>query len=247
MLFQEHGGHDDQRGQGKGCCFYKFFISQCFAVCKRHMYCKRVEHMNAGQDIRRSICTVQPFYYICEDIISWKFGRTYVLSIWINIGNNQENSHSHHKIKCQLIVFMFVFVKKYKINHSQDHVWKPQHIRNDKELTKWNPVIKYCMYDMIAVNRSVLQVTEEQDINDAVNSNHKSMPVFGNKTFQNFTFFGELFHTISYHLHTAFTNKFSHKVYKNFIKKFSIKFSVLQSFNIKQNKDFTAFYYTDIN
>ena len=211
------------------------------------MYCKRVEHMNAGQDIRRSICTVQPFYYICEDIVSWKFGRTYVLSIWINIGNNQENSHSHHKIKCQLIVFMFVFVKKYKINHSQDHVWKPQHIRNDKELTKWNPVIKYCMYDMIAVNRSVLQVTEEQDINDAVNSNHESMPVFGNKTFQNFTFFGELFHTISYHLHTAFTNKFSHKVYKNFIKKFSIKFSVLQSFNIKQNKDFTAFYYTDIN
>jgi hypothetical protein len=59
---------------------------------------------------------------------------------------------------------VFVFVKKYKINHSQDHVWKPQHIRNDKELTKWNPVIKYCMYDMIAVNRSVLQVTEEQDI-----------------------------------------------------------------------------------
>ena len=103
------------------------------------------------------------------------------------------------------------------------------------------------MYDMIAVNRSVLQVTEEQDINDAVNSNHKSMPVFGNKTFQNFTFFGELFHTISYHLHTTFTNKFSHKVDKIFIKKFSIKFSVLQSFNIKQNKDFTAFYYTDIN
>lgn len=163
------------------------------------MDCKRVEHMNAGQDIRRSICTVQPFYYICEDIVSWKFCWTYVLSIWINIGNNQENSHSHHKIKCQLIVFMFVFVKKYKINHSQNHVWKPQHIRNDKELTKWNPVIKYCMYDMIAVNRSVLQVTEEQDINDAVNSNHKSMPVFGNKTFQNFTFFGELFHTIPYH------------------------------------------------
>ena len=79
------------------------------------------------------------------------------------------------------------------------------------------------MYDMIAVNRSVLQVTEEQDINDAVNSNHKSMPVFGNKTFQNFTFFGELFHTISYHLHTAFTNKFSHKVYKNFIKKLAFK------------------------
>ena len=120
-----------------------------------------------------------------------------MLSIGINVRNNKENSHSHHKVKCQLVVFMFVLIKKYKINHSQDHVWKPQHIRNDKELTKWNPVIKYCMYDMIAVNRSVLQVTEEQDINDAVNSNHKSMPIFGNKTFQNFTFFGELFHTIS--------------------------------------------------
>lgn len=63
---------------------------------------------------------------------------------------------------------MFVFVKKYKINHSQNHVWKPQHIRNDKELTKWNPVIKYSMYDMIAVNRPVLQITEKQDINNAV-------------------------------------------------------------------------------
>lgn len=47
------------------------------------------------------------------------------------------------------------------------------------------------MYDMIAVNRSVLQVTEEQDINDTVNSNHKSMPVFGNKVFQNVTFLRE--------------------------------------------------------
>ena len=63
---------------------------------------------------------------------------------------------------------MFVFIKKYKINHSQDHVWKPQHVRNDKELTKWNPVIKYSMYDMIAVNRPVLQITEKQDINNAV-------------------------------------------------------------------------------
>ena len=54
----------------KDAAFINFFISQCFAVCKRHMYCKRVEHMNAGQDIRRSICTVQPFYYICEDIVS---------------------------------------------------------------------------------------------------------------------------------------------------------------------------------
>lgn len=26
MLFQEHSGHDDQRGQGKGCCFYKFLF-----------------------------------------------------------------------------------------------------------------------------------------------------------------------------------------------------------------------------
>ena len=29
-------------------CFYKFLISQCFTVCKRHMDCKRVKHMNAG-------------------------------------------------------------------------------------------------------------------------------------------------------------------------------------------------------
>ena len=92
---------------------------------------------------------------------------------------------------------MFAIIKKYKIDYSQDHVWKPQHVRNNKELAKRNPVIKYSMYDMIAVNRPVLQITEKHDINNAVNSNHKSMPIFGNKTFQNFTFFGELFHTIS--------------------------------------------------
>ena len=107
--------------------------------------------------------------------------------------------HNLRKNSAKEALLVNKWLQKYKINHSQDHVWKPQHIRNDKEFTKWNPVIKYCMYDMIAVNRSVLQVTEEQDINDAVNSNHKSMPVFGNKTFQNFTFFGELFHTIPYH------------------------------------------------
>ena len=91
-----------------------------------------------------------------------------MLGVRINIRYDQKNGHTRHKVKCQLVVFMFVLIKKYKINHSQDHVWKPQYVRNNKELAKRNPVIKYSMYDMIAVNRPVLQITEKQDINNAV-------------------------------------------------------------------------------
>ena len=44
------------------------------------------------------------------------------------------------------------------------------------------------MYDMIAVNRPMFQITEHQDINDTVNTNYKSVSVFGNKTLHDVTF-----------------------------------------------------------
>ena len=83
---------------------------------------------------------------------------------------------------------MFVIIKKYKIDYSQDHVRKPQHVRNNKELTKWNPIVKNCMYDMIAVDWSVLQPAKYQNINNAVNNNNKSVSIFVNKTLHNVTF-----------------------------------------------------------
>ena len=76
---------------------------------------KGIKYVDAWQDVGRSIGPVETFYSICKNIIPWKFCRTDVLGIRVNIGNDQENRHTHHQVKNQLIIFMFILIEKNKI------------------------------------------------------------------------------------------------------------------------------------
>ena len=48
-----------------------------------------------------------------------------MLGVRINIRYDQKNGHTRHKVKCQLVIFMFVFIEENKINNSQEHVREP--------------------------------------------------------------------------------------------------------------------------
>ena len=87
-----------------------------------------------------------------------------MLSVRINIRNDQKNGHAHHQIKDQLVIFLFVLIEEDKICDRYKHVRKPQQVRDDKHFTKWDPVIKYGMYDMVAVDRTMFKVTEHDDV-----------------------------------------------------------------------------------
>ena len=111
---------------------------EVMAICTR----QRIKYMDTWKDIRRGICFINKFYKIHKYIIPSKFIRPQMLHIGINIGDNEKNGHSHHQVKNQLVVFLLVFIHKYKIKNSKSHVRKPQQIRNDKKFTEGNHIIK---------------------------------------------------------------------------------------------------------
>ena len=125
MLFQEHGGHDDQYGKDKRTISNAAVFSEGFTVCQGHMNGKGIKHMNTGKNIRWSICNIKHSDSICKNIVPWKFGRTKMLNIGIQIRYNKEDCHSHHQVKYKLIVFMLVLVEKDKVNYCKYHIRKP--------------------------------------------------------------------------------------------------------------------------
>ena len=91
-----------------------------------------------------------------------------MLGVWINVGDDQENRHTHHKVEYELVILMLIFIDKKKIENSQEHIWKPQKIRYDKKLAEWHPVIKNRVYNVITVNRPLLKISKQENINNGI-------------------------------------------------------------------------------
>ena len=67
------------------------------------MYAERIVNMNARKKIGGSIRRIQPFYQIHTDIVSGKRSRAQILTVWIDRGKDQKNSHSGKQKRAQLI------------------------------------------------------------------------------------------------------------------------------------------------
>ena len=111
-----------------------------------------------------------------------------MLGVRINIRDDKKNRHTHHQVKYELIIFVLIFVNKDKIKDSQNHIWKPQQVWDDEIFAEWNPVIKNSEYNVVSMNRPLLKVSEQQDINNGISQNYKTMLIFIIKFNQNFTF-----------------------------------------------------------
>ena len=134
--------------------------------------------MNAWQDIRRCVCSVNACHKMCKHIISGEYSRTEMLDIRVDIGDYKKNSHSHHQVKDQLKIFPFILIIKKKINNCKYYIRKPHKVRDDKDLTKRDHIIKNSMYNMVGTYRTVLQITEQYKIDYKIDQYHKTVPVF---------------------------------------------------------------------
>lgn len=125
MLFDKHGGQDDQHGKDQGSSLEPFLIFQCRAVVDGKINSQGIKYMDAWQDVGRSIGPVDSCYHLCKDVVSWEYRRAEMLNVRVNVGNNEENRHSHHQVEDQLEIFPLVVIKKQEIRNCQYHIWKP--------------------------------------------------------------------------------------------------------------------------
>ena len=125
MLFDKHGGQDDQNGKDQRSSLDPFLIFQCLAVMDGKINSQGIKYMDTWQDVGRGICPVDFCNQLCKDIVSREYRRAEMLNIRIDVGNNKENRHSHHQIEDQLEIFPFILIAEQEIHNCQYHIWKP--------------------------------------------------------------------------------------------------------------------------
>ena len=81
MLFQEHGGQDDQHHQNSGAIADCLMFLKIFTVPDRCIDADGIVNMDAREQICRGICGVEPFYQLDADIIMVKVSWTEIMSV----------------------------------------------------------------------------------------------------------------------------------------------------------------------
>lgn len=123
MLLDKHGGQDDGNTKHKGADTDIFLLGKALVMDNSQMSTDGIIHMDAGPEIGRGIDAVQMRYHPGKNIISRHNGRTKMLSVGPQGGNNKKNSHSGKKKEACSVIFLFVFEKAVK-NHYGD-ICKP--------------------------------------------------------------------------------------------------------------------------
>ena len=137
-----------------------------------------IKYMDTWQDIGGSICPIDLSHQSCKDVASGKYCRTEMLNVRIDVGNNKENRHSHHQVEDQLEIFLFILIAKQEIHNRHYHIWKPQKVRNNKNLAERDHIIKNSMYNMVGSYRPVLQISKQDKIGNEIDRYDKTVPVF---------------------------------------------------------------------
>ena len=125
MLFDKHGGQDDQNGKDQRSSLDPFLIFQSLAVMDGKINSQGIKYMDAWQDISRGICPVDSCNQLCKDVVSREYRRAEMLNVRIDVRNNKENCHSHHQVEDQLEIFPFILIAEQEIHNCQYHIWKP--------------------------------------------------------------------------------------------------------------------------
>jgi len=102
------------------------------------------------------------------------------VSVRINGGHNQENSHSRKQEGAELIKVLTVFQKE--IADTKSYISKPQKVRNYKKFHKGNLIVNTHMYQMEIVGNVLFQPCEPWKINQCIDG-YPAMFIFLKKIF----------------------------------------------------------------
>lgn len=147
VLFQKHSGQDDGYAQDAGTSDCPFLFGKIRRVHDCHMGGNRIEHMDAWQNIGRSISPIQETYHLDKNVVPSELCRTKQMTVRIHRGDDQEQGHASVK-EYDIAVKIFPVLKKQPEEDCAD-IQKPEKIRDDKILAKRNVIIQRKANDMI--------------------------------------------------------------------------------------------------
>lgn len=141
MLFQEHGGEDDQNSQEQGTPSDKVFFLEIIAVPDGNAGCYRIKYMNAWKYIRGSIGCVESLHNRSQEVISWKYLRTQLQSIWPYPGDEKKDRHTRTEIDAISVKFSGTHRTEGEPDQEHGDINKPEIIRDDKPFTERNHLV----------------------------------------------------------------------------------------------------------
>ena len=176
VLFDEYCGHNDRSTQDKRTDSNAFIFFQALTFHNSYMAAKRIIHMDTGPQIGGSICPIQCSYQIGKYVVPRHDVGAQVMTVWPQRGYQKEDCHSGKQKSAGSEIVIFVAEEEVHDHHR--YVCKPEQVGDDKYFTKRNIVVKSYMNDTIMTCNGPFQMTEPGKIDDTVNDQRNSVPVF---------------------------------------------------------------------
>ena len=114
--------------------------------------------MNAWKYIGRCITVMDHLYQIAENILVRIHLHTQVCAIRIEGADHHADGHTDKQEGAQPEIILLICKKE--IQNCAGNIKKPDHVRNDKVLTKRNHIVQCHMHDLVIVRDHALQPEE---------------------------------------------------------------------------------------
>lgn len=152
--------------------------SQRAAPGNSHVSGQGIEHMDTGEYVCRGICGIEPPHQVHAQVRPGECLRPELVAVWVQIRNGQEDRHPHAQVLDIRVVFLLIFVEKYKIDQRSGQKWEPQHIRHDEIFAEGDMVIDERMDDVVVMLDIFFQITECGHVENAIQQDDASMFIF---------------------------------------------------------------------
>ena len=104
---------------------------------------QRVVNVNAGRQIRRSICHVEHGYHAGKNVVCRHCLGTHQMNVREDDRNEDENGHSERQRRGQSVVSLFIILQEEK--PEAEYIWKPEQVGDDEYRSERNHIIDTCM------------------------------------------------------------------------------------------------------
>ena len=176
MLLDEHSGQYDGEGQDAGGYPDALLLPQRAAVHDGEMSAHGIVHMDAGPQVRGRVYLPQYGDSLREHIVPGHLVKPQVMAVGPQRGDDQEDRHAREQKGAAAVIFLFIL--KEEEDHYQRHIGEPQKVRDDERLTEGDIIVHAHMDDRVVSSVAALQPREPCQIDDHVDCQGNSMPVF---------------------------------------------------------------------
>lgn len=174
VLFECHGAHADQDREDRGHTLHQTPMLRGRDVLRVENSDgdpDRVIAVNAREDVRAGVGTIEPGDDPREDVLRRVEDRTEIRAVRENRADDQADRHAAEQEGTEAV--KIIPVLKHEVQNRDGNISKPQHVRDDEILAERDLIVERCMHHMEAdlmIDR-LFKVAEPGNIDQRIGQN----------------------------------------------------------------------------